>query len=179
MRKNSRNFSFYTIELEEYPYITKPLSTEQLRTASFEYFNKDSFDLTQLERLYYLNSDITINENPNRAAAAQNWIYEDKDLVPLHISHSYIYTRYAYAGDAREQIRMYSRTRPEIKQLLNIRPIYGISLNVYYMDEYEYGEIINISSKSRTKTEIYKEKNKWEDYLINNNLLLKFKNKIN
>ena len=47
------------------------------------------------------------------------------------------------------------------------------------MDEYEYGEIINISSKSRTKTEIYKEKNKWEDYLINNNLLLKFKNKIN
>ena len=34
-----KNFSFYTINLEENPYITKPLTTEQLRTASLLKFD--------------------------------------------------------------------------------------------------------------------------------------------
>lgn len=177
MRKSSRRFSFYTVDLEEKPYITKPLTSEQLRNASLLKFDLEGFNLTPLERLYHLNSGIDINQNPNRAAVAQEWIYDDIDMAPLYIDYSYIYTRYAYAGDAREQIRMYSRKRPGIKQLLNLRPKYGMSFNVCYMDKVEYRDVIKINTTSRTFNEIYKEKKHWESFLKNTNILQKFNKK--
>ena len=170
-----KNFSFYTINLEENPYITKPLTTEQLRTASLLKFDIEGFNLTPLERLYHLSSGIDITQNPNKAAVAQEWIYDDIDMAPLYVDYSYIYTRYAYAGDAREQIRMYSRKRPDIKKLLNIRPRYGMSFNICYMDKVEYRDIININTNSRNFTEIYKEKKHWEALIQNKNFLHKFK----
>ena len=60
----------------------------------------------------------------------------------LNAATNTVVTRYAYAGDAREQIRMYSRKRPGIKQLLNLRPKYGMSFNVCYMDKVEYRDVI-------------------------------------
>ena len=170
-----KNFSFYTVNLEENPYITKPLTTEQLRVSMFDGFNEDGFNLTSLERLYHINSEININENPNRAAAAQEWIYDDIDMAPLYIDYGFIYTRYAYAGAAREQIRMYSKNRPEIKKLLNLRPRYGVSFKICYMDASQYADLIKINTKSRTFNEIYKEKKHWEEYIKNTNFLHKFK----
>tara|TARA_R110001592_G_scaffold192795_6_gene439778 strand:+ start:1167 stop:1688 length:522 start_codon:yes stop_codon:yes gene_type:complete len=173
MKKNTKCFDFYTIGIDEHPYITKPLTSEQLRIGSLLKFNVDGFNLTPLERLHHLNSGIDINQNPNRAAAAQEWIYDDVDMAPLYVDYSFIYTRYAYAGDAREQIRMYSKTNPEIKQLLNIRPRYGISFNICYMNAKEFKSIIKINSSCRTFNEIYKEKKHWETYLKDTNLLSK------
>ena len=175
MRKSSRHFRFYTVDLEKRPYITKPLTSEQLRVGSLLNFDADGFNLTPLERLYHINSGIDINLNPNKAAVAHDWIYDDIDMAPLYVDYSYIYTRYAYAGDAREQIRMYSRKRPAIKQLLNIRPKFGMSFAICYMDREQYRDIIKINTTSRTFNEIYKEKKHWENCLKNKNFLHKFK----
>lgn len=172
-------FDFYDIEINEYPYITKPLTTEQLRVAAVSGFNLNGFNLTPLERLYHLNSGIEINQNPMQSAAVQEWIYSNEDIAPLYIDYSWIYTRYAYAGDAREQIRRYSKNKPEIKNLLNLRPRYGMRLKICYMDEIQYFDIIKVNSDSRTTNEIYKEKKHWELYIKNNNLIPKIKTKIN
>jgi len=96
-------------------------------------------------------------------------------MAPLYIDYGFIYTRYAYAGAAREQIRMYSKNRPEIKKLLNLRPRYGVSFKICYMDASQYADIIKINTKSRTFNEIYKEKKHWEKYIKNTNFLHKFK----
>ena len=70
---------------------------------------------------------------------------------------------------------MYSRQRPAIKQLLNIRPKFGMSFVICYMDREHYRDIIKINTTSRTFNEIYKEKKHWENYLKNTNFLHKFK----
>ena len=173
MDESNKYFSFYTIDLEKAPYITKPLSSEQLRVATCNNVSLEGFSLTPLERLYHLNSGIDINQNKNKASAAQEWIYDDIDMAPLYVDYSFIYTRYAYAGDAREQIRMYSRKRPEIKQLLSLRPSYGISFSICWMDKHEFREIIKINTTSRKFNEIYKEKKHWETCIKNKNFLHK------
>lgn len=177
MNSKFKCFDFYDIEINEYPYITKPLTTEQLRVGSLLKFNADGFNLTPLERLYHLNSGINISQNPNCAAAADEWIYDDVNMAPLYIDYSFIYTRYAYAGDAREQIRMYSKNKPKIKQLLNLRPRYGIKFKICYMNKINYSDIIEVNSSCRTFNEIYKEKKHWEIYIKENNLLSKTKTK--
>ena len=173
MRKSLKSFGFYDIKINEYPYITKPLTSEQLRASSLLNFQQDGFNLTPLERLYHLRNEININENINKAAAAQRFIYDNIEMAPLYVDYSFIYTRYAYAGDAREQIRMYSRMRPEIKQLLNLKPRYGISFKISYMDKSKYGDILCINSCSSNFTEIYKEKNHWKSFIESTDLMLK------
>jgi len=173
MRKNTRHFSFYDIKINEYPYITKPLTSEQLRVGNLSNFDSDGFNLTPLERLYHIKNEININENINKAAAAQRLIYDNIEMAPLYVDYSFIYTRYAYAGDAREQIRMYSRIRPEIKQLLTLKPRYGISFKISYINESEYGDILHINTSSSNFTEIYKEKNHWKSYIESTDLMLK------
>ena len=173
MRKSSTYFSFCDIEINEYPYITKPLTSEQLRVGSLLSFEPDGFNLTPLERLYHLRNGININENINKAAAAQQLIYDNIEMAPLYVDYSFIYTRYAYAGDAREQIRMYSKIRPEIKKLLTLKPRYGISFRISYINKIEYGDILNINSRSSNFTEIYKEKNHWKSFIESTDLTLK------
>ena len=150
-------------------FITKPLDIdEEVLAWSMKYFDKDGFEINILEQAFYKHSNIDISqEHLFHIANHVDWIIdEEKSKFGCVVDHSMISTRWAFAGEAREQLIRLSEQKPELNKLLAIRPKWGIDFSLDYVYKGGCMELFHIEADYWTYQEAQEGKQKAEELIL-------------
>ncbi len=151
---------FTDIEIPKYLYLTESIDEKLLMNNNFTDL-KGPFNLTSLEYIYHIASGF----RPfNDLFMGDIWFFFDpSDLEKMCIT-PYVKFRFAYAGEAREQLNHYCRYNPALKKLLQLKPAYNLKATIkIFKDRMVTDTVINYVGKN--KEEFLMEKQKWEMFL--------------
>jgi hypothetical protein len=153
-----------------HPYLETPINQQLVETLPFKDFDKDGYEVpTPLEHLHYEANGIELNrEIQFHIAPVQEW-YRDIEQSEhgLVLDHCMLLTRYAFDGEAREQIKKVCVNRPILQKLLNIKPKWGIDFSLDYVTHDVVMEVIHIEQDFDNVEEAYDAKERLE-HIINN-----------
>lgn len=134
-------------KLNPTPFLTTPLLDLDVETLRLDHFDKDGYEVPAvLERKFYEAEGIELNNQIQfHVAPVQEWYvdteYSERYLV---LDHCMLLTRYALAGEAREQVQRIEKNRPILNKLLGIKPKWGIDFSLDYIDHGLVMEVIHI-----------------------------------
>ena len=152
------------------PYLTKPIGRHLVESLPFRDFDKDGYEVpTPLEHLHYEENSVILNrEIQYHIAPVQEW-YQDIESSEhgLVLDHCMLLTRYAFDGEAREQIIEVSKHRPILQKLLNIKPKWGIDFSLDFVTNDIVMEVIHIEQDFDNLEEAQVAKERLE-YIIDN-----------
>jgi len=157
-------------KFNNYPYLTKPITRQKVETLPFKDFDKDGYEVpTPLEWLHYEENGVELNrEIQFHIAPVQEW-YTDLEQSEhgLVLDHCMLLTRYAFAGEAREQIQEVSKNRPILQKLLNIKPKWGIDFSLDFVTHDIVMEVIHIEQDFDNLEEAKEAKERLEQIIDN------------
>lgn len=152
------------------PYLTKPIDRRLVESLPFKDFDKDGYEVpTPLEHLHYEINGINLNrEIQYHIAPVQEWYTDTENSEHgLVLDHCMLLTRYAFAGEAREQLEEVKKNRPILQKLLNIKPKWGIDFSLDYVTHDIVMEVIHIEQDFDNLEDAYAAKESLE-YIIDN-----------
>lgn len=153
-----------------YPYLTVPIDQNLVETLPFKDFDKDGYEVpTPLEHLHYEINGVELNRKIQyHIAPVQEW-YTDSEQSEhgLVLDHCMLLTRYAFAGDAREQLEEVKKNRPILQKLLNIKPKWGIDFSLDYVTHNIVMEVIHIEQDFDNVNEAMSAKERLEKIIDN------------
>jgi hypothetical protein len=155
-------------EFTNNPYLTKPIARHQVENLPFKDFDKDGYEVpTPLEWLHYEANNIELNrEIQYHIAPVQEWYADtEKSEHGLVLDHCMLLTRYAFAGEAREQLVEVSKNRPILQKLLNIKPKWGIDFSLDYVTKDLVMEVIHIEQDFDSLEEAQEAKERLEQII--------------
>lgn len=132
---------------ETSPYLTVPIDRHLVETLPLDHFDKDGYEVpTLLERYHYEAQGVKLdNEIQYHIAPVQEWFTDiEKSENGLVLDHCMLLTRYAFAGEAREQLIEVEKNRPILNKLLGIKPKWGIDFSLDYITHDLCMEVIHI-----------------------------------
>lgn len=125
------------------PHIVAPISLDYLFSKSMQYFDKEGYELNELEQEYYQINQVELNRILNHVCCQKEWITSNPEPKQgPYFDHCMILTRWDYQEVAREQLIEAARIRPSLNKLLKIKPKWGIDLSLEY--QWEDGNITEI-----------------------------------
>lgn len=157
-------------EFTSNPFLTKPIERSLVENLPFKDFDKDGYEVpTPLEHLHYEANDIELNrEIQYHIAPVQEWYTDvEKSEHGLVLDHCMLLTRYAFAGEAREQLIEISKQRPILQKLLNIKPKWGIDFSLDYVTQDVVMEVIHIEQDFDSLEEAQAAKERLEHIIDN------------
>lgn len=101
-------------------------------------FDKDGFDLTEIEAIVYEGNNLLITRNRYRRACQLTWDLPSID--PSLVHHSYLLARYGFDGALADQLR--ETNIVGVNKLLQIKPKLGLDINIEYT--FEDGYVIDV-----------------------------------
>lgn len=144
-------FKTLNYHIPKHPYITKPIKDESafLKMKVPEFFDRFGYELTYIESLYHkqnkIDGHVLVPGSPTDAAACiQDWMIQTEHHENIFLDHCHVNVRYAYEGEALEQIREWSLINPRLKKLLNIKPKYMVDFCLDYIVGNRVYELIHI-----------------------------------
>ena len=152
------------------PILTTPIQRHQVETLPFKDFDKDGYEVpTPLEWLHYEANNVTLNrEIQFHIAPVQEWYWDTETSEHgLVLDHCMLLTRYAFGGEAREQLEQVSKNRPILQKLLNIKPKWGLDFSLDYVTRDIVMEVIHIEQDFDSVDEAERAKERLE-YIIDN-----------
>src|SRR6056300_1464443 len=138
------------------PYLTNPIQQLDAETLPLRDFDKDGYEVpAPLELAYYHTNNVIMNtEIQYHIAPVQEWFTDTENSeLGLVLDHCMILTRYALAGEAREQLEKVAKNRPIVNKLLSIKPKYGIDFSLDYVTHDVIMEVIHIEQDFTTLEE--------------------------
>jgi len=158
------------IEFTDNPYLKTPIARQLVETLPLKDFDKDGYEVpTPLEYLHYEANGIELNrEIQYHIAPVQEW-YTDIESSEhgLVLDHCMMLTRYAFAGEARQQIEEVCQHRPILQKLLNIKPKWGIDFSLDYVTKDVCMEVIHIEQDFTNIDQANEAKHKLEQIIEN------------
>jgi hypothetical protein len=158
------------IEFTDNPYLKTPIARQLVETLPLKDFDKDGYEVpTPLEYLHYEANGIELNrEIQYHIAPVQEW-YTDIESSEhgLVLDHCMLLTRYAFAGEARQQIEEVCQHRPILQKLLNIKPKWGIDFSLDYVTKDVCMEVIHIEQDFTNLDQANEAKHKLEQIIEN------------
>jgi len=148
------------VKFPRLPFIrgTFPVS---LLDLSIRYFDRDGYELTEVERAIHRYFNIPVGDCLNHHSVCSEWI-TDEDELPIILDHSFILTRYAYDDDAADIIRRKSEEDKRFLKLLSLRPKYGVDISIEYVENDKITELLHIEIDSTNLNGIKQAKSKLE-----------------
>ena len=133
------------------PTITTPLPDESLFDQMIipDFFDRIGYELTYIESEYHKNAGVSghclVPGSPTDAAACvQDWMTQTMDHPNIFLDHSHLNTRYAYDGEALEQLKRLSIKHPRLTKLLNIKRKWMADFCVDWIQDDEVIELMHI-----------------------------------
>ena len=147
------------------PYLTKPIQQLDAESLPLRDFDKDGYEVpAPLELAYYHENKVIMNTDIQyHIAPVQEWFTDTENSEHgLVLDHCMILTRYALAGEAREQLEEVAKNRPIVNKLLSIKPKYGIDFSLDYVTHDVIMEVIHIEQDFTTLEEANEAKERLE-----------------
>ena len=157
-------------QFNQFPFLTTPINQQLVDNLRLDHFDKDGYEVpTPLERCFYEAQGIDLNcEIQYHIAPVQEWYRdEERSEQGLVLDHCMLLTRYAFAGEAREQIVEVCRNRPILQKLLNIKPKWGIDFSLDFVTHDIVMEVIHIEQDFDNLEEAQEAKERLERIIDN------------
>lgn len=136
-------FKIAKTQFNKTPHITLPINNDAVLSTPMLYFDKEGYELNQLEQAYYKINTVHTSRILNHICCQQEWILSQVEpRVGAYFDHCMILTRWDYQEEAREQLEKLSQKRPSLNKLLKIKPKYGLDLAMEF--QWENGNITEI-----------------------------------
>ncbi len=144
-------FEVLPYNIPSHPYLSKPLedSTIFSKIKVPDFFDRFGYELTFIEsQLHKANNvlgHVLVPGSPTDAAACiQDWMKQKESHPYLFLDHCHVNVRYAYEGEALEQIKFFSQKHPRLVKLLNLTPKYMVDFCLDYIVDGKVYELIHI-----------------------------------
>ena len=147
--------------------ITNPIEDEHLTNSSLtEFFDKDGYELTLLEKLYYKSQGFrVVPYTAYHPGLFEQWI--EFDHPNLKVDHSCALYRCSFDGDALKQLQQYRSQNYRLGWLADVKHKWGLDFNLDYCDETRSLEVIHIEADAPTLDLILEEQYKIEQLVKN------------
>jgi len=152
------------------PYLTQPIERNLVETLKVQDFDKDGYEiLTPIEKLHYDAMNKTLNEEIQftRSPAKYWYVDEEESEKGLVLDHCMIIERWAFAGEAGEQLEEVARERPILYKLLGIKPKWGIDFSLDYVSQEICMEVMHVEQDFLTVEDAIDAKQKLESIVDN------------
>lgn len=150
------------------PRIFKLPPEKDILSCSMDFFDKDGYELNQVEELIYRYNDINLSERHLYHTANHiTWFYDtENSREGCTLDHSMIVTRYEYAPSPKRQIRFMSKANPLLNKLLSVRMKWGIDVSIDYVHEEGCYELFHIEQDFTNVNDANETKQRAEEIVL-------------
>lgn len=139
-----------------------------------KYFDNDGFELSRLEKEFYLSNGIEVGNCLNHSADQTEWFICDH--TNFIVDHSLLLQRWEFDSYAKEQVYGFCNQFPQLNKYLRLKSKWGYDFALEYIDGYDVIEVIHIESdfrnfeqalEARSVAELKILNTDWEDFVKN------------
>ena len=159
-------FTVNPVTIYTNPTCIHEVAATRLFSKKADYFDKDGFELTELECEYYMCNNFALdNVILNHHSHQQEWFTIEKNNS-LFLDHSAILHRCDFAESAREQLIQFQPQLPKLTYLLQCKKKWGLDFCLDYFDQKEMYEVIHIETDFSTLEECTAYKENIEKFVL-------------
>lgn len=160
-------FKIADIHFIKDPVISKKIDLIYFDNPScVDFFDKDGYELTQLEQTYYKEQGYPITTyTAGHPGFFEPWI--SVDHAHISIDHSCAMYRCNFVGEAEEQIEKYKQHNNRIGWLLTCQQKWGLDVDIDYCDENFALEVLHLEWDAPSAEIIQQHKAEAEKLILN------------
>lgn len=129
-------------------------SKDQFFSCQLTQFDREGYELLPIEQEYYKAAGFNLHKEDVLAhesgqgdqgwqAICNNWVIQTEQHPNLFLDHSLVVHRLGFGGEALEQLKEYSKERPELTKLIHTKTKWGHDFCLDWIDEDGVTEIIH------------------------------------
>jgi len=160
-------FKIAEIDFLKNPSVKNTIDSKYLIDPQYvDFFDKDGYELTQIEQEYYRAQGYTITTyTAGHPGFFQPWISVDHEH--LTVDHSCAMYRCDFTEAARDQIEMYKSTNYRLGWLLTCNQKYGLDVDIDYCDSNFALEVLHLEWDAPNLDLILEHKAQAEQLILN------------
>lgn len=160
-------FKIAEIDFLHNPAVTVEIDDKYLNDPkNVDFFDKDGYELTKLEQLYYTAQGFPITTyTAGHPGFFHPWISIEHEY--LSIDHSCAMYRCNFKDEAENQIRRHQKNNYRLGWLLTSQQKWGLDVDIDYCDHDFAVEIIHLEWDAPDRDLIQEHKKKAEDIILN------------
>jgi len=137
---------------------------EQLLNQEIQYFDKDGYELVQIEQLLYKQNNYQLTDILHKPLYSSHWIQIDHPHI--FIDHSMILTRCDFTQNCKELITEECVRNRKLQYLLQVKKKWGVDIDINQFRNGKIYEILHLEYDSYNIEKANELKLKTEQFLL-------------
>lgn len=147
------------------PTCKESVAAIRLFSKSADYFDKDGFELTEIEQEFYMCNGYTVSNILNHRCFQQPWFRINSDDGFI-LDHSIVLHRCDFTDAAREQLLQFQQQIPKLTYLMQCKQKWGLDFCLDYFDGKDMYEVIHTETDFFTLEECTAYKENIEKFVL-------------